>query len=352
MWRLVRRTGLAAYPVGSGHLVGLCRDPLRAGYFAIRKPDIPFRRVFWLFVTFILVCGSTHLMEAVIFWWPGYRLAGVLKLFTAIVSWTTVITLIPVTPRVVAMRSPEELEQRVTERTAELEQASESLRLEVNERRRIEAELRESEEQFRTLADSIPQLAWMTRPDGSIFWYNRRWYEFTGTTPEQMLGWGWQSVHDPEALPRVTERYRAAMASGEPWEDTFRLRRHDGQMRWHLSRALPIRDEHGRIMRWFGTNTDITDRMEMEQALKQANRQKDDFLAMLAHELRNPLAPIRNALEVFRLNPSTAEGPPSALDMAERQVRHMGRLLDDLLDVSRISRDRIELHTEPWTSLP
>ena len=83
----------------------------------------------------------------------------------------------------------------------------------------------------------------MARPDGWIFWYNRRWYDYTGTTPEQMEGWGWQSVHDPAELPRVVEGSRAAIAAGEPWEDTFPLRRHDGAMRWHLSRALPSRDD-------------------------------------------------------------------------------------------------------------
>jgi PAS domain S-box-containing protein len=321
--------------------------PCVQGYFVLTKKDVPFRLIFWLFGAFILACGSTHLMEAIIFWWPAYRLAGVLKLFTAIVSWGTVMALVPATPRALAMRSPAELERRVAERTAELERAYESLRLEVLERRRAERDLQESEEQFRTLADSIPQLAWMARPDGPVFWYNRRWYEFTGTTPEQMLGWGWQSVHDPEELPRVLEGFRAAIAGGEPWEDTFPLRRHDGAMRWHLSRALPIRDERGRVTRWFGTNTDITDRMEMEVALKQTNRQKDEFLAMLAHELRNPLAPIRNALEVLRQAGTPAEAPGEALEMAERQVRHMARLLDDLLDVSRIARGRIELRMEP-----
>jgi PAS domain S-box-containing protein len=206
--------------------------------------------------------------------------------------------------------------------------------------------LRQSEQQFRALADSIPHLAWMARPDGHIFWYNKRWYDYTGTTPDQMEGWGWQAIHDPKELPRVLENWKATLAAGRPWEDTFPLRRHDGAMRWHLSRALPVRDERGRVVRWFGTNTDITEIRQMEEALREADRLKDEFLAMLAHELRNPLAPIRNALHVLRhagADPTTAA---RVRDMAERQVKHMARLLDDLLDVSRISRGRIELRQE------
>jgi PAS domain S-box-containing protein len=138
------------------------------------------------------------------------------------------------------------------------------------ERRRIEEARNQSEELFRTLSNSIPQLAWMARPDGYIFWYNERWFDYTGTTFEQMSGWGWQSVHDPRELPHVVESLNHSFATGEPWEDTFPIRRHDGEFRWHLSRMLPVRDEHGRIRLWFGTNTDITEQREAEQRVRES----------------------------------------------------------------------------------
>jgi PAS domain S-box-containing protein len=138
----------------------------------------------------------------------------------------------------------------------------------ITARKQAESALQRSEEQFRSLANSIPQLAWTARPDGHITWYNQRWYEYTGATFEQMEGWGWQSVHDPAELPRVVRRFKDALAEGKTWEDTFPLRRHDGEMRWHLSRALPLRDENGRIVRWFGTNTDITAQREAEESLR------------------------------------------------------------------------------------
>jgi len=145
----------------------------------------------------------------------------------------------------------------------------------VTERLKAEHALREAEQQFRTLADSIPQLAWMARPDGWIFWYNKRWYDYTGSTPEEMEGWGWRNVHDPSQIDRVLASYRNAFETGEPWEDTFPLRRFDGEMRWHLTRAMPVRDESGTIVRWFGTNTDITDRLRANDELARLKEESD-----------------------------------------------------------------------------
>lgn len=138
----------------------------------------------------------------------------------------------------------------------------------ISERKRIEAALRDNEEQFRTLAESIPQLAWMADATGWISWYNRRWYDYTGTTPEQMAGWGWQSVHDPAWLPRVLERWRASIESGEPFDMTFPLRGADGVFRPFLTRVNPVRDQSGRIVRWFGTNTDVTVQQEIQNELR------------------------------------------------------------------------------------
>ena len=209
------------------------------------------------------------------------------------------------------------------------------------------AELRASEGQFRTLADSIPQLAWMARPDGHVEWFNRRWYEYTGAAPGRTEGWGWEAAVDPAELPRVLAGWRAALAAGEAWEDTFPLRRHDGRLRWHLTRAVPVRDGAGGVARWFGTNTDVTDRVEAEAALKDAARRKDEFLAMLAHELRNPLAPVLNGLNILRLSEADRQAAGQARAMMERQIRHLTRLVDDLLDVSRITRGTVQIRPEP-----
>ncbi len=127
----------------------------------------------------------------------------------------------------------------------------------ITERKLHEQALKDREEQFRAMVDSMNQLAWIAQPDGQIFWHNRRWYEYTGTTPEQMAGWGWQSVHDPEVLPGVMDQWTKALRDGEPFEMEFPLRGRDRVMRWFLTRVAPVRDAHGRVERWFGTNTDV-----------------------------------------------------------------------------------------------
>ena len=128
--------------------------------------------------------------------------------------------------------------------------------------------VRESEERFHTLADNISQLAWMADAQGWIYWYSRRWFDYTGTTLEEMQGWGWKQVHHPDHVERVVQRIQQSWDSGEAWEDTFPLRGKDGEYRWFLSRALPICDADGQIVRWFGTNTDITDFRAAQQALR------------------------------------------------------------------------------------
>ena len=140
------------------------------------------------------------------------------------------------------------------------------------ERRRTEALLRENEEQFRSLADLIPQLTWMADAGGAIYWYNQRWYDFTGTKPGETEGWNWRIVHHPDHVDRASDGFFRSIRAEEPWEDTFPLRRHDGEYRWFLSRAVPVRGPGGRILRWLGTNTDVTEQRRAEARVMEAER--------------------------------------------------------------------------------
>ncbi|CAN5482745.1 hypothetical protein BH10ACI4_BH10ACI4_30750 [soil metagenome] len=135
------------------------------------------------------------------------------------------------------------------------------------------SELRESESQFRQIAEGLPQLVWVTRPDGYHDWYNRRWYEYTGTTPEQCIGTGWNGFFHPADQDLAWRTWKHSLETGEPYRIEYRCRRHDGEFRWFLGSALPLRDRDGQITRWFGTCTDIHDQ-KVAQEIQQSNNEK------------------------------------------------------------------------------
>ena len=219
---------------------------------------------------------------------------------------------------------------------------------EITERKRMEKALTDSEERFRSLADNITQLAWMADATGALFWYNQRWFDYTGTTLDEMKGWGWKKVHHPEHVDRVVEKFSRHVQTGQTWEDTFPLRSRGGSYRWFLSRAVPIRDERGNVLRWFGTNTDISAQRQVEQDLKQArdeavaaSRAKDDFLATLSHELRTPLSPVLLLASEAAANPHLPAVARSDFELIRKQVELEARLIDDLLDLTSITRGKL-----------
>ena len=140
-----------------------------------------------------------------------------------------------------------------------------STSIDITERKRVEQTIKQSEEQFRTLANSISQLAWMANADGWIYWYNQRWYDYTGTTLEEMKGWGWEKIHHPDHRERVVSAAAMGWKKGEPFELTFPLKSKTGEWRWFLTRVVPIHDSRGNLLNWFGTNTDIQKQKEVEE---------------------------------------------------------------------------------------
>ncbi|TWJ14317.1 PAS domain-containing hybrid sensor histidine kinase/response regulator [Geobacter argillaceus] len=219
--------------------------------------------------------------------------------------------------------------------------------IDITERKQAEEELHESEERFRTLADAIPQLCWIANADGWIFWYNQRWYEYTGTTPQQMEGWGWQSVHDPEVLPQVLERWKTSIATGKPFDMVFPLRGSDGLFRPFLTRVMPQCAQDGKVVRWFGTNTDITERELAEEELRRAkktaeaaNRAKSQFLANMSHELRTPMTGILGMLQLV-LEKELAPTLRDDMEMVLSSARSLLLIINDILDMAKIEAGRL-----------
>jgi|GEM_PF-696571 len=355
--------------------------------------------------------------------------------------------------------------------SAEVASLAQSINRMLDRLHQQQTQLQQENEKFHLLANTIPQLAWIADPDGQIHWYNDRWYEYTGATPKQMEGWGWQSVHDPQVLPSVLAQWKRALSTGEPFQMSFPLRRADGIYHSFFTSVAPLRDAAGNILQWFGTNTDVSqleqaenavraseerlqeslvaarmavwdwqlatgklsfsanlqtvfgcswskmseawklvhpddlpalrnaidlaivqhgqyhsfvrvlhpgdaghvwiemlgkvsadedgkpesvqsiamdvsERKRTEEALRMADRRKDEFLAMLAHELRNPLAPISAGVQLLEMVYVEEPRVRQISEIISRQVKHMTHLVDDLLDVSRVTRGLVTLNRE------
>jgi two-component system CheB/CheR fusion protein len=221
----------------------------------------------------------------------------------------------------------------------------------LTERRRAEEQLRERERQFVGLANAMPNLAWTQAADGAHQYFNRGWYEYTGLTEQQSKqADSWSLVVHPDDQPRVTTQWLQSLRTGWPFEAEYRMRRHDGVYRWFLVRASADRNPAGTIIQWFGTCTDIdaTKAIEgtlrhTEAALREADTRKDVFLTTLSHELRNSLAPIGAAAHLLESTGVGATDPARCGSIISRQVTQMASLLDDLLDISKISRGTLTL---------
>ena len=223
--------------------------------------------------------------------------------------------------------------------------AARDLKRSLEERDRASETLRTVQQGFETLADGSPVLLWVNGPGGCEF-VNRAYLDFLGVARDtEVRGYDWSRFIHPDDRDAYMQSYLRAYDARAPFGAEFRLRRSDGEWRWMRSEAT-LRVVEDRVVRYVGATIDITDRKTAEDALREADRRKDAFLAILAHELRNPLAPIRTGLELLRL----AGDKPGTLDrvrpVIERQVGYMVRLIDDLLDVSRITSGKIHLQRQ------
>lgn len=217
----------------------------------------------------------------------------------------------------------------------------------VTERRLAEEALRASEADLRVLAESIPQMVWTADETGSIFWYNQRWYDYTGTTFEGMQGWGWQKVHDPNVLPHVLAEWTKAIATGEPFEMVFPIKGANGQFRSFLTLMKPVKDSAGKVLRWFGSNTDVTDQRKTEEELRRVNRELEEFAYVASHDLQEPLRMVNIYTQLILKKVGAQDPELMQFERFVRQgVKRMETLIHDLLTFSRaVHADEVPVGT-------
>ena len=194
------------------------------------------------------------------------------------------------------------------------------------------------------LADALPQIVWATRADGFLLFFNRQWFEYTGQTEEEAAGDGWARSLHPDDMQRTIERWEQALRTGEPYEIEYRFKRgSDGTYHWFLGRGLPVRNEQGEIVQWFGTCTNIDDHKRFEAELQRLNVEKDQFLAVVSHELRTPLSAILGYSQLLQFNMLSAEESKKAIASIENNAKAQAQLIEDILDVSRIISGKLKV---------
>ncbi|ACC80525.1 hybrid sensor histidine kinase/response regulator [Nostoc punctiforme] len=360
--------------------------PATLFYFVRKRQDLPFDWIFLLFSAFIVACGTTHLIEIWTLWHPTYWVSGFVKAVTAMISVITAVQLVSLVPQALALPSPAQIEQANQElqtqiaerlriekvlrkyqnhleemvaiRTNEITKTNEQLQQEILERQRILEVLRQSEERYRYLAEAIPQLVWTTNANGECDFFNQNWCEYTGLTLEQSLGSGWLAALHPDDIQNADQIWSNAVKNSTTYNNEYRFKRaSDGSYRWQLARGLPLKDEQGIVVKWFGTCTDIHEQkqileerahlLELEQIARAkaetANRIKDEFLAILSHELRTPLNAILGWSKLLQSRRLDQEKTSQALATIEKNANLQVQLIEDLLDISRILQGKLTL---------
>jgi PAS domain S-box-containing protein len=234
----------------------------------------------------------------------------------------------------------------IEQRTRAMELTNETLRQEMQERQQAETRRRETEGVYRAIGESIDYGVWITDAQGRLTYVSESFLRLLGQTQEQVSNMGWASALHPDDRDATIAAWVDTVRGGDSWYREHRILGVDGKYHAVLAQGVPIRGDDGHIIGWAGINLDIGRLKETEEALREADRRKDEFLATLAHELRNPLAPIRHATLILESPVASPEQRQWGRAVIARQVQHMALLLDDLLDVSRITRGRLELKRE------
>jgi PAS domain S-box len=214
---------------------------------------------------------------------------------------------------------------------------------EITEEKQHQQELEESEQKFRLLANSMPQIIWTGDADGNLNYFNQAVYDYSGLTPGQLMTDGWIDIVHPDDREKNIKAWANSIATGKDFLFEHRFRRHDGEYRWQLSRAIPQRDASGSIQMWVGTSTDIQEMKEMDQ-------QKDYFISLASHELKTPITSIKAYTQILQAKYADTGDPflIKSLNIVDKQILKLTNLISDLLDLSKIKSGTLSLHKEKF----
>jgi PAS domain S-box-containing protein len=309
-----------------------------------RIHNIPFAWVYLSFGAFILFCGLTHWFDVVTIWHPVYWLDAAVRVLTALASVATALLLLPFLPKAVAFAEAARLS---TQRGLELAEAHTQLEAANQHLARRERDALQraslSEGQFRALVETMPGLAWIADAAGNTTFRNKRWEAYTGLSADSPAGTKWRAVHHPDTVQATLAAWDQALLTKQPYEVEARFRRADGEYRWFLLRAVALLDDNDNVLAWMGTGTDIHDQKLLHEEALRTAQMKDEFLATVSHELRTPLNAILGWSQLLRAGTLSPEKRDKALDSIVRNATAQVRLVDDLLDVSRIISGKMRI---------
>lgn len=312
--------------------------PLSLVRIVRKRRDITYQWMLALFAVFILGCGTTHVFDVINIWQPLYQYDVGIRIITALASIGTAVTLVVITPRLILIPSARQWK----EMNEELRTLNEDLEKKVEERT---AQLLESAAQFKFLTDAIPQIVWTANAEGAIDYFNKNWYDYTGLTYQQSQNVGWQVTVHPDDFEAMHRAWQQSIETGSKFQMQVRIRNAaDQNYRWHLSRALPMQDNTGNIIKWFGTATDVHDQKLQHEELKRVNEELDNFVYTASHDLKAPVNNLDGLLHMI-YNKSLgkiAEDLLPIFGMMKKQVEKLTDIIHDLSDVGRIQREAME----------
>jgi PAS domain S-box-containing protein len=332
-----------------------------AAYFAIplvlafflrkKKQELPFTGVFLLFMAFIFSCGLTHLIDAVIFWEPIYNFSALMRFITAVVSISTVFSLVQIAPEVMKFKSPAKLQEIINEKTKELEIANKELAAanmelsvmnnvlnEINQE--LALQIREKEivrQELDLVLESIPQIAWSTDSEGKIIYVNRQWREYTGLLKDDFKQDWWRFLHSDDA-EKIRDNWKESLGCGKEFVAEGRLKSKNDSYEWFLIKGVPVMDVEKKVQKWIGTFTNIHQQKINEQ-------RKNTFLNIASHELKTPLSIISAYTEFIQNHEITQKDVDLSLYVS-KVASHAGKLnklINELLDVSHIDAGQMYL---------